>query len=130
LLSGSDGIHLGQEDMSIESARKILGKNKIIGVSCHCLEEAKLAQRRGADYISFGPVFKTPLKKKRRAIGLRELGEIKKKIKIPFFIIGGIGIEEMKGMRPLKIKRIAVCRAVCQSKNLKEDIRKLRSCLN
>ncbi|MDD5291637.1 MAG: thiamine phosphate synthase [Candidatus Omnitrophica bacterium] len=130
ILSDCDGIHLGQEDMPIETARKILGNDKIIGISCHCLKQAESAQRQGADYISFGPIFKTPLKKERKAIGLKELGEIKRKIRITFFIISGIGIKEMEVVRPLRIKRIAVCRAVCESNNLKKEIKQLRNCLN
>jgi len=57
-----DGIHLGQDDTSIEIARQVLGKDKIIGISCHNLRQAKNAQNRGADYISIGPVFSTSTK--------------------------------------------------------------------
>lgn len=130
ILNNADGVHLGQKDISLESAKKILGNNKIIGISCHNVREAKLAQRQGADYISLGPIFKTPLKRERKATGLKEITTIKKEIKIPFFIIGGIDIHQMKIMQLLKIKRIAVCRALCQSKDLKEKINQLRSYLN
>src|SRR3989338_8695577 len=78
-IAHSDGVHLGQCDTSIEIARKILGKDKIIGVSCHNLKQALNAQKRGADYIGIGPIFKTPTKPEYKAIGLRVIKQLKNK---------------------------------------------------
>ena len=88
----ADGVHLGQEDMPIKEARKLLGENKIIGISTHSLKQAVDAQRAGADYIGFGPIFKTTTKKAREPKGTKSLIEIKKHIKIPVVAIGGITI--------------------------------------
>jgi len=90
LAVNADGVHLGQEDMPIREARKLLGKNKIIGISTHSLKQAVDAQRAGADYIAFGPIFKTTTKDAGSPKGIESLIEIKKHIKIPVVAIGGI----------------------------------------
>ena len=123
----SDGIHLGQADSSIEIARKILGKNKIIGVSCHNLKQAIRAQDRGADYISIGPVFATPTKPEYKAIGLDLTKGIRKKIKIPFFVIGGINENNLSELLSYGIKRVAVCRALCRAKDIPRATRNIRT---
>ncbi|MBL7196879.1 MAG: thiamine phosphate synthase [Candidatus Omnitrophica bacterium] len=130
ILTDASGVHLGQGDLSLKFARNILGKNKIIGISCHNIRQAELAQRDGADYISFGPIFKTPLKKNYKAIGIKKIGILRKSIKIPFFLIGGIDTSQLKFLKSLKLRRIAVCRALCQSKNINKTIRQLRNYLN
>ena len=90
LAVNADGVHLGQEDMPIREARKLLGENKIIGISTHSLKQAVDAQRAGADYIGFGPIFKTTTKDAGSPKGIESLIEIKKHIKIPVVAIGGI----------------------------------------
>ncbi|MBI4680882.1 MAG: thiamine phosphate synthase [Nitrospirae bacterium] len=90
LAVNADGVHLGQEDMPIKEARKLLGENKIIGISTHSLKQAVDAQRAGADYIAFGPIFKTTTKDAGSPKGIEFLIEIKKHIKIPVVAIGGI----------------------------------------
>ena len=90
LAVNADGVHLGQEDMPIREARKLLGENKIIGISTHSLKQAVDAQRAGADYIAFGPIFKTTTKDAGSPKGIESLIEIKKHIKIPVVAIGGI----------------------------------------
>ena len=90
LAVNADGVHLGQEDMPIREARKLLGENKIIGISTHSLKQAVDAQRAGADYIGFGPIFKTSTKDAGSPKGIESLIEIKKHIKIPVVAIGGI----------------------------------------
>lgn len=85
------GVHLGQDDLPLKSARKILGDQKIIGISTHSLKQAKEAEEAGADYIGFGPVFPTNTKQTGySAKGLELLREICSKISIPVVAIGGI----------------------------------------
>lgn len=127
---GSDGIHLGQYDISIEIARRILGKDKIIGVSCHNLREAQKAQSEGADYISIGPIFSTPTKPEYKAVGLDLIKKIKEKICIPVFAIGAINENNLTKVISQGIKRIAVCRAICKAKDIPLAIKKLRMDLN
>lgn len=93
LAVNADGVHLGQEDMPIKEVRKILGKNKIIGISTHSLKQTLDAQRARADYIGFGPIFHTTTKKAGTPKGVNSLIEIKQHIKIPVVAIGGITLE-------------------------------------
>lgn len=93
LAVNADGVHLGQEDTPIKGARKILGKNKIIGISTHTLKQALEAQREGADYIGFGPIFPTTTKDTGKPKGIDALIEVRNHIKIPIVAIGGITIE-------------------------------------
>lgn len=85
----ADGVHLGQDDLPLSEARKIM-KRKIIGVSTHSLEQAREAGDKGADYIGFGPVFHTSTKDAGEPQGLSMLGEIRREMTIPVVAIGGI----------------------------------------
>lgn len=113
----ADGVHLGQNDVPLNLARKILGAGKIIGISCHNLKQALAAQKGGADYISIGPIFPTSLKPAVKSIGLNLIKEIRKKISIPFFAIGGINHCNIKKVFCLGAERIAVCRAFLKVKD-------------
>ena len=99
LASGAGGLHLGQDDMPLSDARKILGKEKVIGISTHNIEEAILARKGGADYIGFGPIFKTETKKDAQSPkGLEALIAIRKNVPLPIVAIGGLkkqNIEEV-----------------------------------
>ncbi len=90
----ADGVHLGQDDLPIKEARKILGE-KIIGMSTHNADEAILAEREGADYIGFGPIFQTKTKDAGAPKNPAAISEIKKKVKIPVVAIGGITLENL-----------------------------------
>lgn len=129
-LVNCDGIHLGQSDMPIELARRILGNEKIIGISCHNLAQAKEAQKKGADYIGIGPIFSTPTKPKYKAIGSNILKDIKKNITIPFFAIGGIDETNLHKIVSAGASRVSVCRAVCRKKNIPNAIQNLKKYLN
>lgn len=129
-LVDADGVHLGQEDLPIEAARKILGRDKIIGVSCHSLQEALKAQKNGADYIGIGPVFKTPVKPKDKPVGLGLLKSVKQKIKIPVFAIGGINRGNLNKILSAGVSRVAICRDVCLAKNAVFSIKGIKKILN
>ncbi len=94
LMSEADGVHLGQDDIPVKEARKLLTAGKIIGLSTHNTEEALEAVRLGADYISFGPVFKTLTKKDARVPGgtqgLKKVSDALKDRSLPIVAIGGI----------------------------------------
>jgi thiamine-phosphate pyrophosphorylase len=90
LACDADGVHLGQEDIPLHAARKLLGE-KIIGISTHNLVQAQDAERGGADYIGFGPMFGTTTKQTGyTARGLAMLGEVRQTVKLPIVAIGGI----------------------------------------
>lgn len=113
----ADGVHLGQDDMDVESARKILGQNAIIGVSTHAPEQAQKALIDGADYIGAGPVFTTPTKPGRPSVGLDYVKWVSENIKIPAFAIGGIDLNNVSQVVDCGAKKIAVVRAIINSEN-------------
>jgi len=86
----ADGVHLGQEDMSIIQARQILGHQKLIGVSTHSVDEALKAEAHGADYIAIGSIFPTDSKEDTNMVGLKTLSKVRKAVRIPVVAIGGI----------------------------------------
>jgi thiamine-phosphate pyrophosphorylase len=129
-LVDSDGVHLGQDDLPIDFARKLLGKGKIIGVSCHNIKEAIAAQNKGADYIGIGPIFPTSTKPGYRAVGLDLIRQCQKNLKIPFFAIGGITAQNIKQVCSCKGQRVAVCRPICKSKDMKAALRRFMRILN
>jgi thiamine-phosphate pyrophosphorylase len=88
----ADGVHVGQDDMPIEYARRILGENKIIGVSAFDQKEAVEAEKTGADYVGVSPIFTTPTKPELdKGVGLKGLARIRQAVKIPLVAIGGLG---------------------------------------
>ncbi len=111
----ADGVHLGQDDIEIKSAREILGTNFIIGISTHKPEQALKAQEQGADYIGVGPVFETPTKQGRKAVGLDYVKWASENINIPFFAIGGIDVLNVDEVIASGAKRVAVVRAIINS---------------
>jgi len=86
----ADGVHVGQEDLPADVVRRIIGKEKILGVSAKTVEEAIKAEEDGADYLGVGAIFPSPTKPSSEAIGLEGLKIIKSKVKIPVVAIGGI----------------------------------------
>ncbi len=86
----ADGVHLGQDDLPIEYARDLLGSGKLIGVSTHSPEQAKAAEAGGADYIGFGPIFRTSTKDAGPVQGVEKIPVIKRVVSVPVFAIGGI----------------------------------------
>ena len=94
---GADGCHIGQKDMDFVNARKILGKNKIIGVTCHNSKKlARKAKKHGANYVAFGSFFKSSTKKTAFKANLEILRWAKKKINMPTVAIGGINSSNYK----------------------------------
>ena len=86
----ADGVHLGQDDMSVAQARQILGHKKLIGVSTHSVDEALKAEGQGADYIAIGSIFQTDSKENTTLVGLETLKRVRKAVRIPVVAIGGI----------------------------------------
>lgn len=106
------GVHVGQSDIPTKVARKIIGEDKILGISAATLEEAKLAEAEGADYLGIGAVFPTDTKKDARSVSIELLGEIKKSLTVPVVGIGGISQNNAELLRQSKIDGIAVVSAI------------------
>lgn len=108
----ADGVHLGQDDLDVKSARKILGPNAIIGISTHAPEQALKAVADGADYIGVGPIFATPTKEGKIPVGLEYAKWAYENIEVPAFAIGGIDLSNCEAVLETGLKRIAVVRAI------------------
>ena len=117
VLLEADGVHLGQDDLDVNSAREILGPNCIVGVSTHAPEQALKAVAAGADYIGVGPVFATPTKQGRIPVGLDYVKWTAENIKIPAFAIGGIDAKNFDEVLQAGAKRIAVVRAIINAES-------------
>ena len=109
---GADGVHLGQDDMDVVSARKILPAGAIVGVSTHAPEQAQRAVADGADYIGAGPVFTTPTKPGRASVGLEYIRWVSEHIATPAFAIGGIDYGNVGEVLAAGARRLAVVRAI------------------
>jgi thiamine-phosphate pyrophosphorylase len=115
----ADGIHLGQDDLSIIEARKIVG-NKIIGISTHALHEAQLAERQGADYIGVGPVFRTETKADVvDPVSVSYVREVAQTIKIPFVAIGGIKLHNVDEVIAAGATRICAISEIVGSSDIR-----------
>lgn len=123
LAVNADGIHLGQDDMPVKEARKMLGRNKIIGISTHSLKQALRARKAGADYIGFGPIFRTATKNTGVPKGINSLTEIKRHIKIPVVAVGGINIENVPDILKAGADTIAVASGML-SGNIRENVKR------
>ncbi len=117
LAIGAYGVHLGQDDLPLKEARRILGK-KIIGISTHSIEEAIAAQDGGADYIGFGPIFHTKTKDALTPRGLESLKEIKKHINIPVVAIGGIAEETLTDVFDAGADAVAVASGITKQDDI------------
>jgi thiamine-phosphate pyrophosphorylase len=118
---GADGVHLGGQSMPVDAVRKVVGKVMKIGVSTHRGEEAKAAQADGADFITYGPIFETPSKAKYGVpVGVKSINDIKNKVSIPIYAIGGINSGNMLHVTSAGADGIAVISAIMKA----EDIRK------
>jgi thiamine-phosphate pyrophosphorylase len=112
------GVHLGQQDLPIRFARKILGKDKLIGISVNTVEEAMEAEDCKADYLGVGPVFPTSTKKEMSpALGVKGFKAIRDKIKIPVLAIGGISVENAGKVMAAGADGIAVISAILGEKD-------------
>ncbi len=127
LLVKADGIHLGQNGIPVDAARRIVGDRMLIGVSTHNLEEAKEAEEKGADFITFGPVFQTGGKK---PVEPDRIEEIINRISIPVFAIGGINRERIEEVKRKGIRRVALISAIIGAKDVKTETERIIDELN
>jgi thiamine-phosphate pyrophosphorylase len=111
----AEGVHLGQDDMSIAEARKIVGPDCAIGKSTHSLDQAIRAFYEGADYIGFGPLFATPTKPDYPAIGLDEIGKVHDAVRIPIFCIGGIKLDNLPKVLEAGAQRVVIVSGLLQA---------------
>ncbi|MHB8882616.1 MAG: thiamine phosphate synthase [Thermodesulfovibrionales bacterium] len=119
LAVGADGVHLGQDDLPLREARRLMG-SRIIGISTHSLEQARKAEGGGADYIGFGPVFHTTTKDAGAPKGLDNIRLIKQNVSIPVVAIGGINSDNIVSVFDAGADAAAVATGICRG-NIKEN---------
>lgn len=126
LKMNADGVHVGQSDMQVADVRAKLGPDKIIGVSAQTVEQAVLAQQRGADYLGVGAVFPTGSKADADDVSFETLKAICEAVTIPVVAIGGITQENLEQLKGSGICGIAVISAIYAQSDIKEASRKLK----
>jgi len=124
---GADGAHVGQDDMAVAEARRILGPEGWVGKSTHSLQQALEAEKEGADYIGVGPIFATPTKPDDPPVGLDLVRQVASRVKIPFFCIGGIKLENASEVISAGARRLVVVSGILQSPDLTEHCRRLKA---
>jgi thiamine-phosphate pyrophosphorylase len=126
-MADADGVHIGQSDMEAEKARRILGNDKIIGISAGNLEEALTAEKNGADYIGIGAMFHTDTKSDATSVTFAEAKEITEKVNIPVVAIGGINRDNVLSLKGTGVDGIAVISAIFAQKDIYEATSTLRA---
>lgn len=126
----ADGVHVGQSDMPGDVTRKLIGEDKILGISAATIDEAKKAQKDGADYIGTGAVFPTSTKDDAESVTKDELTEIVKSIDIPVVAIGGINLENASQLTDTGIAGLSVVSAIMSSDNPKRSSQELLKIFN
>ncbi|HUS48182.1 MAG TPA: thiamine phosphate synthase [Phycisphaerae bacterium] len=124
---GADGVHLGQHDVPIAEARRLLRPGAVVGRSCHTLAQAKAAVNEGADYISVGPIFQTSTKDAGPPVGPELLTQVAAEVKLPIVAVGGINADNVAKVVKAGAKCVAVSSAVCSAdapQAATEEIRK------
>ncbi len=127
--AGADGVHVGQDDLSVAEARKIVGSGKLVGQSTHSLEQAITADLNHADYLALGPLYPTPTKPDYPAVGLPLIREVQLRVDIPIVCIGGIDQTSLSEVVRAGATCVAVVRAVCAASDPATASRSLKSLL-
>jgi len=120
------GLHIGQKDIPAKTVRKIVGKDKIIGVSASNFEEAIRAYHDGADYLGVGAIFTTDTKKDAEHTSMEELIKIRKEIPLPIVVIGGINEENIRDFKDIGINGFAVVSAIITKPDIKKAAENLK----
>ena len=133
---GASGAHIGQDDRTVADARWRAGRALagevppvIIGKSTHSIEQAVAAQQEGADYIGFGPLFATPTKPGRPAIGLQDIARVHELVTIPIFCIGGIKLENLAEVIAAGTRRVVIVSGILQAPDIAGYCRATRAML-
>jgi thiamine-phosphate pyrophosphorylase len=113
-----EGVHLGQDDDSIEVARRNAARDVLVGKSTHAVEQARAAEREGADYIGFGPIFATPTKPDYAPIGLADIKRVHAEVRLPIFCIGGINVGNLQSVIDAGAKRVVMVSALLKAHSI------------
>ena len=111
----TDGVHVGQDDLSVAEARRLAGPGVLVGKSTHSLEQAMAAEKEGADYIGVGPIFATPTKPDYVPVGLELIGHVRARVIVPQFCIGGVNEETLPAVVQAGARRVVMVSALLKS---------------
>lgn len=128
-VAGVDGVHVGQEELSVADARGVLGTQALVGVSTHSIEQARAAVLAGADYLGVGPTFPTETKRFERFPGVDLVRSVACEISLPAFAIGGINAANLGSVRAAGLSRVAVSSAITGVKEPARAVRDLKAML-
>ena len=133
---GAQGAHVGQDDFSVADARWRAGRalagevaQPLIGKSTHSLAQAVAAEAEGADYIGFGPLFATPTKPGRPAVGLDDIRRVHEAVKIPIFCIGGIKLENLENVIAAGARRMVIVSGMLLAPDIADYARRVKAML-
>ena len=124
---GAAGVHIGQKDIPADIARKLIGKDMLLGVSTASVAEAVNAAKAGADYLGVGAMFPTGTKTDASHVSMEELGGIRRTVDIPIVVIGGISKENAMLFQPMGIDGLAVVSAVIAQPDIRKSAADLKS---
>lgn len=120
----ADGVHIGQKDLPLILARKIMGPGKIIGVSTHQIEEVEAATREHADYVGFGPIFPSTTKSDHEpVVGIDRLAHVRSRTSLPIFAIGGITLDSMGSILQVGADGVALASAILGSSGVEHSLK-------
>jgi thiamine-phosphate pyrophosphorylase len=125
-----EGVHVGQDDDFVASARENAGRQILVGKSTHSFEQAIAAQEEGADYIGFGPIFATPTKPDYKPIGLGDIKRVHSAVNMPIFCIGGIKIDNLGAVIGAGAKRVAIVSGLLKAPDIAKYARGCKALLN
>jgi thiamine-phosphate pyrophosphorylase len=129
-LADADGVHVGQEDLPLEAARRVVGPNKIVGVSTHSIEQARAAEAGGADYIGFGAIYSGGLKNVKNAQGLDRLRSLRAAVKLPIVAIGGISEDTVADVIGAGADAAAIITDIVRSPDIPSKVRAIINAAN
>jgi len=129
VLAEADGVHLGQEDLPVAEARRLIGPGRLVGVSTHSAAEARSAEAAGADYLGVGPVFPTATKGYGAGLGTALVREVRAAVTLPFVALGGITLENAGAVLEAGAPGLAVSSAVLSAPDLTAALRRFRALL-
>ncbi len=125
----AEGAHVGQDDLTVAEARAAAGRPVIIGKSTHSIAQACAAAEEGADYLGLGPLFATPTKPGRPAIGLQDITSVHELVSVPIFCIGGIKLGNLAQVRDAGARRVVIVSGWLEAENIAFAVRSARSLL-
>ena len=126
---GADGVHVGQDDLPVETAREQAGAQVLVGKSTHSLAQAIAAERKGADYIGVGPLFATPTKPDYEPVGLELVAQVAAKVRVPQFCIGGVNEETLPAVLAAGARRIVIVSDLLRSPDIGAYCERVRATL-